>query len=253
MQWLALIMKNTCRAELSCQLVWKYLSLITVLVLVGNSLSACLFTIECELYLTTFSEAGSLMDHYQYQTPVLVVCGLVFNLVGVLVSVKVVGKVGLVDRCMIHILSFGVGGLIITAVLLDERNGIFFVMIDAVHTYITLALVVVGTYWGYITLTLLDGLELSRPQRDWLEKSRKVFTYGVLAVLIAMLEWSLLGSVYDNFLITKPAEALSEYVTVGIAFYFVYCIIGALDASAEFNFDWRAKKKDRVNSGPTIL
>ena len=194
------------------------ISVLMEVALLGNVLAVCTLSFSCKSLIPTISYTGCLRGHDRFfafvctcygMTLPLIVFGLKARFHGA-VDTKVLTATGLLSA--LTLLGIGV---------IDEINGIHFLSLSHVHTWLSLLLLTCAFTFAYC---VYSGLEVVSPVLSYEElkwKSRLKVLYYLAAVLtgVTMFEWHFAYTTYSNSLINENVESVCEYTLVSIGVF----------------------------------
>jgi hypothetical protein len=114
--------------------------------------------------------------------------------------------------------------LLILIATIDELNGLYFMILDDVHAFISFSFFLVTICWAYLLLDEFNKLDLPFAETEARTFCNNLFTFILLWGIGTILMWHFAYTIYSNILVNENTEALFEWVLVVVSAYSPYFI-----------------------------
>ena len=197
----------------------------TLILLFGNVLYLCTAMFRCFGFIPTISYTGCFMG--LDKTFNFAVC----LYMPVLISTFIGGHMRLRDttstttKIVMMLISIAIWILLLLTSIIDELNGLHFLLLDDVHIFISLSFFVLSISWVYLLLDEFGKLELPFNDAAHLVFVGRLFYFIIFWGFLTILEWHFAYTTLSNSLVNEVVETLCEWILIIVSAYspFVMC------------------------------
>jgi hypothetical protein len=125
-------------------------------------------------------------------------------------------------KFVLFFLSLASDVLLLLIGIIDELNGLYFLILDDVHIFISLSFFVVTFAWAYLLLDEFNKLDLPFSETHALTVCNRLFNFIGIWGIVTILQWHFAYTIYSNVFVNENTEALCEWILIIASAYSPY-------------------------------
>lgn len=112
--------------------------------------------------------------------------------------------------------------LLLLLSLIDEINGLHFVLLDDIHVFLSLSFFITCISWTYLMLDEFDKLDLTFHDANHLITVNRLFYFIIIWGIITILQWHFAYTTLSNFFVNENVETICEWILIIVSAYSPY-------------------------------
>ena len=215
------IYKGNLVVSVSGEGTMRLLARVMLILLFGNVVLGCLFSMPCSQLLPTISYLGCFPGHERLHVFTCLFFSLCLLVLYTGAYIRLSPSTPCFALCTSLILGLGITVTLVVLTLIDEINGLYFSPLDWMHDYVLIILLLLCLCYIYLTYGCLGDIRdsMSAVEQTALRQLKRHIYYTLGAVSLAILEWQIAYSIYSNSLFNETFQAISEWLAISLSVF----------------------------------
>ena len=191
----------------------------TLALLFANVFYLCTAMFSCMGFIPTISYTGCFMglDRTFNFATVLYMPVLITTFIGGHMRLR--DTTSLTTKFVMMLMAIAICVMFLLISIIDELNGLHFVLLDDVHIFVSLSFFIVSISWVYLLLDEFGKLDLPFNDAAHLVFVGRLFYFIIIWGFITILEWHFAYTTLTNFFVNEVVETLCEWILIIVSAY----------------------------------